>query len=216
MTLIDPNMTFHVIDTACPTFDILLSISNIAELSAVPPAAADLENCRLAGSIFVPPFLLNEILSIHKTDIPSIYNQVTAALRSWAANGTNPDTPAEALLNFMSAGKPLLQWLWSAYHNRITPWPLHPCLSPIAEQWKRQLHQEFNQSGGNSTPPPHDTSLNRIVSPLDVTSEQLSTSLAKFASTFERNSWEASKKDKQQHPNWDRLSSNCSKPYYEP
>jgi hypothetical protein len=41
---------------------------------------------------------------------------------------------------------------------------------------------------------------------LDITSEQLSTSLAKLASTFERDSLEASKKEKQQHPNWDHLS----------
>jgi len=104
----------------------------------------------------------------------------------------------------VSTGKPFLQWLWSAYHNHIASSPLHPCLSLIAEQWKRQLHREFIQSGGISTPP--DTLRNRIVSPLDITSEQLSTSLAKLASTFERNSLETLKKDKQQHPNWGRLS----------
>lgn len=190
LTIINPTTTFASHDITCPSFQKLLEITSVADLtSPVPASVADREQSTLSGFVFLPPYLLDDITSIHKSDIPSIFLQARESIQSKAtANAPATATLAETTAELEKA-KPILQWLWAAANNLIPPTPTQVSLGLAEQGWKTSIHNRHifsrllpagsTSSSGASTSPSGTTP--------PVSNDQLSSSLAKIAVHFEKN-----------------------------
>ena len=208
LTIVNPASTFAIYDITCPSLSKLLGITSDAELLApVPLAAADREQSTLSGFMFLPPYILDDISSIHRSDITSIYSQARDSIQRKAAeNAPANETPAETTAKLEKA-KPVLQWLWAAANNLIPSTPTQVSLGIVEQGWKTTIH---NRHIFSRILPSGVLPVGTTTSPsgglLPVNNDQLSSSLAKIAVHFEKNSLESAKKDQQSNPSWSRIS----------
>jgi hypothetical protein len=209
---IDPTVSFLVRNIEVPSISILMGLTTESELLKNLDDHVDIDAnlqltiTSLSGVILLPPYLLDDLMTINSNEISDIYFQTVEFINSWAPMYVETNTAAALKVSRYNTFNPALQWLWACTHNLIDATPFHSSLGPMEQEYKKFMHDSHIHMPPRPLPPEGIIGGHLNTDLYTNQDESLRSSLAKISVLWEQQATEANNKSMSKTPSWERLT----------